>query len=271
MLRSLCPSIAAAVVLAAAALLASCARPATAAAPESVYDVSSLPPGPLGDSIRLGHDIINDPHKYLPKNVVADMSCAACHLGVGTVPHGGSFVGTYARFPQWNKRASRVIALQDRLAECFLYSMNGTPPAYNSKEMVAMVAYIAYLSRDVPTGKEQTSDDRFIVPLPSASPNLAHGGEIYSKSCQACHQANGAGIHGTFPPLWGATAFNNGAGMAHIDRMTGFVLYNMPQNAPGTLSLQDAYDVSAWVLAHEQPKFDKDRIITAPPEPASYF
>jgi hypothetical protein len=45
----------------------------------------------------------------------------------GTVARGGTFVGTYARFPQWNKRSKRVIALQDRLAECFLYSMNGTP------------------------------------------------------------------------------------------------------------------------------------------------
>ena len=32
----------------------------------------------------------------------------------------------YGRFPQWNSRAHRVIALQDRIAECFLYSMNGT-------------------------------------------------------------------------------------------------------------------------------------------------
>jgi thiosulfate dehydrogenase len=247
------------------AALAACAKPAPA-----LYDASALPPGSLGTAIALGHDIIVDPHKYLPKNVVADMSCAACHLGAGTVPRGGSFAGTYARFPQWNKRSKRVIALQDRLAECFLYSMNGTPPAYSSKAMIAMVAYIAYLSRGVPTASDDVHDT-FVVPLPSASPDLARGGSIYSKSCQACHQANGAGVHGTFPPLWGATSFNKGAGMAHIDRMTGFVMYNMPQNAPGTLTLQDAYDVSAWVLAHARPAFMKRRLIQSAPEPAAYF
>ena len=67
--------------------------------------------------------------------------------------------------------------------------------------------------------------------------------------------ANGAGVSGSFPPLWGARSFNNGAGMAHIDRMTGFVRYNMPQNAPGSLSLQDAYDVAGFVLSHARPHF----------------
>src|SRR5579862_8361082 len=97
------------------------------------YDPKALPTDAVGDSIRLGHDIMADPKKYLPKNVASDMTCEACHLNGGTVKRGGSFMGTYGRFPQWNKRSGRVIALQDRLAECFLYSMNGTPPKYNSK------------------------------------------------------------------------------------------------------------------------------------------
>jgi thiosulfate dehydrogenase len=235
----------------------------------ALYDPSTLPNGPLGESIRLGHDIIENPAKYLPKNVRADMTCAQCHISAGTVPRGGSFMGTYARFPQWNKRSKRVIALQDRLAECFLYSMNGTPPAYASKEMIAMTAYIAYLSRGVAAGAvDKTS---FIVPLPSASPDVAHGAALYAKSCQACHQANGAGVHGTFPPLWGPTSFNGGAGMAHLDRMTGFVMYNMPKGAAGTLTLEDAYDVSAWVLTHARPKFDRARMIEQQAQRADYF
>lgn len=250
------------------ALLMACSHAQSAPA---VYDPSSLPAGGLGASIKLGHDIIVDPHKYLPKNVVADMSCEACHLSAGTVSRGGTLVGVYSRFPQWNKRAKRVIALQDRVAECFLYSMNGTPPAYTSKEMIAMVAYMAYLSRDVPTGAPAVKADSFVVPLPKASPNLTRGAAVYATSCQACHRANGAGLHGGIPPLWGATSFNTGAGMAHIDKMTGFVMHNMPQNAPGTLSLEDAYDVSAWVLTHQRPKFVKNRMLVQPPEPASYF
>jgi thiosulfate dehydrogenase len=258
----------AAVVFAAA--LAACAQNASqpTTAPSAPLD---LPTGALGASIALGRDVINDPQKYLPHNVTADMSCAACHLGAGTVPRGGSFVGTYARFPQWNKRSRRVITLQDRLAECFLYSMNGRPPAFTSREMIGMVAYIAYLSRDVPVGAAQPKSDGFIVPLPSASPDLARGQELYMQKCSACHQANGAGIHAAFPPLWGPRSFNNGAGMAHIDRMTGFVKFNMPQNAPNTLSLRDAYDIAAWVLTHPRPRFVGSRLIRHPPQPARFF
>ena len=254
--------------LAAVALTAACASNGTSTA--KLYDPDALPTGPVGVSIKLGHDIIVDTKKYLPNNVSSDMSCAACHLGAGTVRRGGSFVGTYARFPQWNKRAKRVIMLQDRLAECFLYSMNGTPPSYSSKEMIAMVSYIAYLSRDVPVGQSQPKDDRFLVPLPPTTPDVHHGAAIYAQKCEMCHGANGSG-NATFPPLWGEKSFNNGAGMAHIDRMAGFVRYNMPKNAPGSLSLDDAYDVAQFVLNHDRPKFDKSRIIQPPPRPASYY
>ncbi|MDE2482651.1 MAG: c-type cytochrome [bacterium] len=268
------------VALAAVALTAACAsdggkstapQASSSSAQSALYDPQAVPTGPVGDAIKVGHDIIMDPQKYLPNDVVSDMSCGACHIAGGTVKRGGTFAGVYARFPQWNKRSKRVITLQDRLAECFLYSMNGKPPAYTSKEMNAMVAYIAYLSRDVPVGAKQSKDDRFIVALPSSPPDTARGATLYAQKCSLCHQANGAGVHGAFPPLWGAKSFNNGAGMSHIQMMTGFVFYNMPQNAPGSLSLQDAYDISGWVLTHSRPKFQKERIITQPAVPAKFF
>ena len=274
------------VALAAVALTAACANQSSqssapqqsaaasssaSSASEALYDPQALPTGPLGASIKLGHDILNDTPKYLPHNVVAGMSCSACHVAAGTQARAGSLVGVYARFPQWNKRAKRMITLQDRIAECFLYSMNGTPPAYTSKEMIAMVSYMAYLSRKVPTGQPVAKDTRFIVALPSAAPNVAHGDALYAQKCSMCHQANGAGIPGQFPALWGATSFNKGAGMAKVAMMAGFVRYNMPLGKAGTLSDQQAYDVAAFVESHKRPAFDKKASISFPPEPASFF
>lgn len=235
------------------------------------YDPQALPSGPVGASIEYGHDIIVDTPRLMKGYVRADMSCAACHLNGGAKVRGGSFLGTYARFPQWNKRAHRVITLQDRLAECFLYSMNGRPPAYTSKAMIAMVAYIAWLSRGTPTGAALPSTDRYVEPLPQRAPNAVRGLALYTKKCEVCHQANGAGIHGTFPPLWGPASFNDGAGMAHIDRMTGFVRYNMPQNAPGSLSLDDAFDIAGFVLTHKRPHFARRVPIESSPRPAGFF
>lgn len=236
-----------------------------------LYDPQALPSGALGDSIEYGHDILADTPKIMKGYVRADMACAACHLQVGTQPRGGSFVGVFGRFPQLNKRSHRVIALQDRIAECFLYSMNGRAPSYSSKAMIAIVAYIAWISRGVPTGQAQPVSDGFIVPLPTSSPDLDHGATIYMQKCVACHGADGAGISGVYPPLWGPRSFNNGAGMAHIDRMTGFVHFNMPQDAPGSLSLTDAYDVAAWVLLHKRPHFQKNVLVTWPARPAKFF
>ena len=137
--------------------------------------------------------------------------------------------------------------------------------------MIAMVAYIAWLSRGTPSFSTPAPTQGFIEPLPSASPNIAHGATLYTQQCAVCHQASGAGIAGAFPPLWGSGSFNNGAGMAHIDRMTGFVMHNMPQNAPGSLNLQDSYDVSAYVLSQSRPKFDPTALVQSSPLPADYF
>ena len=268
-------SVVAAVILAMMTLSAACSNSGgtATAQPDAtpLYDPQALPSGPLGDEIREGHDIIVDTQTRMKGYVRAQMSCEACHIAAGTKARGGSFAGTYAYFPQWNKRSHRVIALQDRLAECFLYSMNGRPPAYSSKEMIAMVAYIAWLSRNVPTLSTPPPQRSFIVPLPTSSPDVRHGAALYSQKCAACHQANGEGVANTFPPLWGPKSFNSGAGMAHSDRMTGFVMYNMPQNAPGTLSLHDAYDISAYVLTHERPKFQRHRTVEFPSLQAGFF
>ncbi|HEY5258307.1 MAG TPA: c-type cytochrome [Candidatus Baltobacteraceae bacterium] len=262
-------SIVCAAAIAACALLSAC----TGHAPVRpiAWDPNALPAGPVGAQIAYGHEILVDTQKAMPHNVTAGMSCSACHLAGGTQARGGSLVGTYAAFPQFNKRSGRVIALQDRIAECFLYSMNGTPPAYSSKQMIAIVAYIAWLSRGTPILSTPKPGVTFVVALPSSPPDATRGATLYAQRCSACHQSNGAGIAGAFPPLWGPTAFNGGAGMAHLDRMTGFVLYNMPQNAPGTLSLADAYDISGFVLSRPRPHFNPKRAIGFPPQAAATF
>lgn len=246
---------------------------ATSAASASAYDPSALPAGPMGKLIKYGHDLIVDTPALMKGNVTADMSCEACHLNGGTKPYGGSFVGIYGEFPQYNKRGKRVIALQDRLAECFLYSMNGTPPPYDSRQMEAMVAYIAYLSRGKTVFEKPGANagTRLLKISPPSPPNAAHGAQIYAQQCSVCHQANGAGVSGRFPPLWGPKSFNNGAGMHKLAYMAGFVKVNMPLTAPGSLTAQQAYDVSAFVLSHSRPKFNKNRMIAFPPQKASFF
>ena len=259
--------------IACALLLAACSgrQPAPEqAAPQAAFDPKAVPTGPVGDMVRYGYELIVHTRSHLKPFATAEMDCAACHVNGGTKARGGTFVGIAAQFPQYNSRAKRVISLQDRLAECFLYSMNGHPPAYHSREMEAMVAYITYLSRDTKLGSMPDPAVRIAHYDPPQKPDPTRGARIYAQKCSACHGATGAGS-AMFPPLWGSRSFNSGAGMHRLWTMAGFVRYNMPQNAPGTLSDQEAYDVSAFVLSHKRPKFDKTRLVAFPPQHAGYF
>jgi len=236
-----------------------------------LYDPDALPTGPVGQAIRNGYAILSNTPTEAKGFVRADMSCTACHIAGGTVPHGGSLAGTLASFPQWNVRAKRVITLEDRIAECFLYSMNGRPPKYAGKEMVSIVAYIAWLSRGRRILSANDSQSGFAVAIPSAMPDLARGKTVYIQKCVACHQTNGGGISGTFPPLWGPKSFNDGAGMAHLDVITGWVKFNMPKGAAGSLSVAEAYDVSAFVLSHDRPRFNRNALVTNESLRAGYY
>jgi len=244
-------------------------RPAGAASDAAQAAASApLPPGDEGELIKYGRSLITDTPKYAGAYITAGMSCAACHPSGGTIPHGGSLLGTYAKFPQWNNRAKRFITLQDRIAECFLYSMNGHPPAYTSRDMIAMVAYIAFLSRGAEVGKGFPNQGFVTVSAPApANPSAGH--KIYTTQCAACHGADGAGNHGAFPPLWGPKSFNDRAGMN--TKMAAFVKANMPLGRAGTLSDQEAVDVSAFVLSHDRPRFDAGRTIAFPALKAGFF
>jgi thiosulfate dehydrogenase len=242
----------------------------TASAADDAYVAPPLPEGPKGDLITFGKQIIENTHKYAGAYAVSNMSCEACHNSAGTKAHAGSLIGVYAKFPQYNARSKRFIALQDRLAECFFYSMNGKTPPFDSREMIALTAYIAYLSDGTVVGKG-APDQGLIAFKAPATPSVTNGSHVYATQCLACHGANGAG-GASFPPLWGSTSFNNGAGMHKLTTMAAFVRYNMPYGAaPNTLSEQEAYDVSAYVLSHSRPKFDGQRTIAFPPRKASYY
>lgn len=224
----------------------------------------------VGQLAAYGRELILHTRKHMQAYITSNMDCAACHVNAGTRDRGGTFVGIAAQFPQWNKRAKRVITLHDRIAECFLYSMNGHPPAYYSREMIAMVTYITSLSKGTPIGAKPDASKRIAHFAPPSKPDPKHGAQLYSQKCSMCHGADGQGS-AAFPPLWGAKSFNDGAGMHRLWTMAGFVRYNMPQNAPGTLSDQEAYDVSAFVLSHARPKFDKTRVISFPSAHAGFF
>ena len=159
------------------------------------------------------------------------------------------------RSPMYNKRAGHVISLQDRIQECFVRSENGKPLSYSGVEMKALVDYITWLS-EPQTGRKPFVG-RGLIHLPDLNPDPKHGVEIYAAQCAGCHGQNGEGTGPLFPSVWGSGSFNDGAGMDDITKMAAFVQKNMPQNRPGILSPQEAYDVSAFIHAQPRPTFNQ--------------
>ncbi|MGH9454754.1 MAG: c-type cytochrome [Terriglobia bacterium] len=216
---------------------------------------ADIPSGPLGASIRLGLKIFKETPKYASAYVGNKLSCSDCHLQNGTAAYSSPMIGVPGMFPAYNARAHRVVTFEERIQECFARSENGSRmiPA-DSPEMTALVAYMQWISGGQPAG--QTPPGRGLVKLPDLIGDPVRGQSIYAKQCASCHGATGAGVVNFFPPVWGKDSFNSGAGMDHPAKMAAFVQPNMPQNNPGGLTAQQAYDVSAYIDSQPHPMFN---------------
>jgi thiosulfate dehydrogenase len=231
--------------------------PAPAATPSNgvdwtAPDEATIPAGPFGDSIRRGLELFVKTNQLLPEYATGNMTCSNCHLDKGRAPFAVPMVGAYARFPKYMERTGATIALQDRVNYCFTRSLAGSRIPVDSQEMTDLVNYIAWLSKDVPVGKHIAGEA-----LPPITEKLVgdpeQGEKLYGEKCVACHQADGAGVRPAFPALWGPDSYSIGASMAREERAAAFIQRFMPQNAPGTLTLQEAFDLSAFVNTHPRP------------------
>jgi thiosulfate dehydrogenase len=206
----------------------------------------------LAAAVDRGRAILTATRDSLPAHVGNDLRCTSCHLDEGRRERGLSWIGVYARFPQYRSREGAVLQLEDRVNGCLRRSMNGRPLPHDSPAMRDVVAYMAFLSRGVPVGPRGAGDGlpKLEATLP---PDTTRGRDRYTATCAACHGVDGAGKVG--PPLWGPRSFNVGAGMARLRTAAAFIRYNMPLDRPGTLSDRDAFDIAAWMLARPRPDF----------------
>ncbi len=221
---------------------------------------------PNADQLILGMRLMTETKTLLPDHVGDEMTCGSCHLNGGTVANASPFNGVATLFPANNPRAGRVISLEQRLNGCFLRSMNGTRLADDSKDMKAMVAFIAWMKGDQAAdskivGRGIGKVDAKLVPDP------VRGKALFEADCAVCHGSDGQGAKSAdgnwlFPPLWGDASFNIGAGIARTFTAAAFVKSNMPiargTNFPqgqGGLSDQTAVDIAEYFTHQPRPDF----------------
>lgn len=214
----------------------------------------------LKEAIRRGHDLFVNTQQLRGENVFNSMNCVSCHLGDGRLPFSGPVWPAAVVLPDFRPKNDHVNSLEERIAGCFSYSMNGQPPAYGSDDMLAMSAYIQWLAKGVPMYESNTMYGRGFPRLeePELKPDALRGKEVYAAKCAVCHAEDGAGVvvdgEVVFPALWGDDSYNWGAGIVRLFTLASFIKYNMPLGQPNTISVQDAWDLSQYINSQERPQ-----------------
>ncbi|MCL6260824.1 c-type cytochrome [Aquiflexum sp. TKW24L] len=233
-------------------------------------DWSSVDQEPNAGDIKYGKELIANTSAYLGPNgkvkkISNGMNCQNCHLNAGTAPLGNNYSAVASTYPKIRARSGQMENVEKRINDCFERSLNGKSLADNSKEMVAMVAYMTWLGKDVPKDESPKGSGIYEVPFLDRAADPIKGKSVYAQQCQSCHMEDGQGMSKPdksghiYPPLWGDDSYNDGAGLFRMSRFAGYVKTNMPLGATferPLLTDEQAWDVAAYINSLPRPKKD---------------
>jgi len=148
------------------------------------------------------------------KSGAAGRSCYDCH---GEASAG--MKGVAARYPAFDAVRGRPVNLEQRINACRVDRQKTEPLAFESKNLLALSAYVGMQSRGMPIAAG--ADER-------TRPYIEAGREIFNRrqgqinlSCAQCHDAN-----------WGRHLAGNAIPQAHP---TGYPLYRLEWQGVGSL------------------------------------
>jgi len=141
-------------------------------------------------------------------------SCAACHGNAGV-----SMSGVAARHPAYDAMRGRPIDLEQRINVCRTQYQRTTPLLYESRDLLALTAFVAHQSRGEPIA---------VAEEPQTRPFIEAGRRIFEHrqgqlnlSCAQCHNDN-----------WGQRLAGAPIPQAHP---TGYPLYRLEWQTLGSI------------------------------------
>jgi sulfur-oxidizing protein SoxA len=148
------------------------------------------------------------------KSGAAGAACADCHNDART-----SMKGVAARYPSFDKTLGRPVNLEQRVNLCRARNQQASPLAYESRDLLALTAYVAQQSRGMAI--EAGSD-------PQLEPFVAKGRDQFMRrqgqlnlGCTNCHDDN-----------WDKHLAGSAITQAHP---TGYPLYRLEWQSLGSL------------------------------------
>jgi len=148
------------------------------------------------------------------KDGAGGLACAGCHGDART-----SMQGVAARYPGFDSAKGKPVNLEQRINACRTERQKAAPLAYESRDLLAITAYVARQSRGMPINIDWNETTR---------PFLEAGRDIFKRrqgqlnlACTQCHDDN-----------WGKSLAGNTIPQAHP---TGYPLYRLEWQGLGSL------------------------------------
>jgi thiosulfate dehydrogenase len=257
--------------------------------PQNPLTDASLDDSKLSKDIRWGYKLFTNTPQEAKAFTPSKLSCANCHLNAGQRERSLPLVAVAGMFPEYNRRSGRLYSLNDRIVDCFWRSENATGvldeaggssspeprvpspgfrvpsemlPNPTSKEVLAIAAYITWLARGTPVGKNPAWRGQNTIAasalIPVGTLDRRRGEEIFKERCTNCHGLDGQGVavgDKKPGPLWGPDSWNDGAGAARVYTLAGIIRYSMPYLSPGSLTDEEAQLVAAFINTQPRPAF----------------
>ncbi|HEY6992413.1 MAG TPA: sulfur oxidation c-type cytochrome SoxA [Xanthobacteraceae bacterium] len=151
---------------------------------------------------------------WMRKDGAAGKSCADCHGDARA-----SMKGVAARYPAFDAARGRPIDLEQRINICRTEKQRATPLPFESKELLALAAYVGRQSRGMPIA---VADDEHTRPFLQAGREMFYQrqGQL-NLSCAQCHDDN-----------WGQKLAGAPIPQGHP---TGYPLYRLEWQTLGSL------------------------------------
>jgi len=146
----------------------------------------------------------------------AGQACAGCHGDAAQ-----SMKGVAARYPAFDASSGRPIDLEQRIVDCRVERQRAPAPARESKELLALTAFVARQSRGMAIEDVAGKDERLRSFLESGRAAFEQRQGQLNLSCANCHDDN-----------WGRSLAGNAVPQGHP---TGYPIYRLEWQGMGSL------------------------------------
>jgi thiosulfate dehydrogenase len=226
-------------------------------------DTSKIPNDKYGEAVRYGRELMLRTAYYIGPNGINGtylgnkMNCTNCHQDAGTKPFSFSLFTSFRSYPQYRAREGKVLTLAERVNNCITHPHLGKPLPLDSKEMIAFVSYLKWISDSSKIDKNTPGIKNMQISFPSEAASSKKGEQLYALHCTRCHGPNGEGQMQydsstyIYPPLWGLKAYQPGSSMHRIIKEAQWLVANMPYDsathAKPFLTSTEALDLAAFI------------------------